>query len=57
MRVAIREFVAEVFLGLVYGRPFDDPTLAMYRGLGGMLIGAARDAAEEGVEAEAEALQ
>ena len=52
-----REFVAEVFLGLVYGRPFDDPTLAMYRGLGGMLIGAARDAAEEGVEAEAEALQ
>ena len=55
--MAIREFVAEVFLGLVYGRPFDDPTLAMYRGLGGMLIGAARHAAEEGVEAEAEALQ
>jgi hypothetical protein len=51
-----REFVAGVFLGLVYARGFDDPTLAMYRGLGGMLIGDARNAAGEGVEAEAEAV-
>jgi hypothetical protein len=32
-----REFVAEVFLGIVYGRSFDRETLEMYRDLGGAL--------------------
>ena len=30
-----REFVAEVFTGLVYGRQFDENVLSLYRGLGG----------------------
>jgi hypothetical protein len=30
-----REFVAEVFLGLVYGRTYSDEVLEMYRALGG----------------------
>jgi hypothetical protein len=30
-----REFVAEVFMGLVYGRTFDDDVIAMYRDFGG----------------------
>lgn len=30
-----REFVAEVFLGLVYGKDFDDDVLQMYTALGG----------------------
>lgn len=30
-----REFVAEVFLGLVYGKAFDDDVIQMYQGLGG----------------------
>jgi hypothetical protein len=45
-----REFVAEVFLGLVYGRPFDEATLEMYNGLGGMPIGAARAVVGVGAE-------
>ena len=32
---APREFVAEVFMGLVYGRTFDDEVLAMYGAFGG----------------------
>jgi hypothetical protein len=30
-----REFVAEVFLGLVYGKSFDDDVIQMYRAFGG----------------------
>lgn len=32
---APREFVAEVFLGLVYGKSFDDDVIQMYNGFGG----------------------
>jgi hypothetical protein len=32
-----REFVAEVFLGLVYGKNFSDDVLRMYRDLGGAI--------------------
>ena len=31
---AQREFVAEIFMGLVYGGTFDDEVLDMYGGLG-----------------------
>lgn len=39
-----REFVAEVFLSLVYGRDVAPKAIAMYLGLGGMPVGAARTA-------------
>jgi hypothetical protein len=32
-----REFVAEVFLGLIYGKNFSDDVLRMYRDLGGAI--------------------
>jgi hypothetical protein len=36
-----REFVAEVFLGLVYGKQFSDDVMAMYRSFGGPIPPAA----------------
>jgi hypothetical protein len=36
-----REFVAEVFLGLVYGKEFSEDVMAMYRSFGGLIPPAA----------------
>ena len=36
---APREFVAEVFMGLVYGKNFDDDVLTMYASFGGAMSG------------------